>query len=230
MTSIKTVSARALSVKSGSVMSLTGTLTPHILNDDFDDSVSRQSFDTSTMIETEIKSSGSSMIDRSGRDSETPRCDNLRGITSNLTNLSIQSKAEVSSSIANSEGQCHGDSVSTASSSTVSSSHRPNGSYECYLHTYQIYGTKELKQPLESTMNWIHSMCKSTGVPSPINAPSTTTTVSRRNMLANLAKTVHTTDSANNGESSKNYIKNFGVPAGFAKNCLDTFGGLSSKK
>lgn len=250
MANNKNVTASALSLRygsgnSGSEMSLIENSMTN--NEDFDDSVSRQSFDTSTMLEIETKSSGSSTITRSGLKPQAARCDNPREIESNFTNLSIQSKAEVLSSVANSEEQSLDDSVSTALSSSAtaenstssSSSNSLNGSdmsvYECYLRTYKIDFSKELREPLESTMNWIKSNStensnnkRRTDQPSP-NAPSTST-VKRRDMLASLVKKEHTTESTYIAKHSKKYTKHFGVPAGYAKNCLDTFGGLSSKK
>lgn len=146
----------------------------------------------------------------------------------------------------------------TSSSTTSSHIYRNNDLgkkvYECYLRTCEIESTKKLRRPFESTMNWINSMRKSTSSdtmsecnkpvssiinskdnirsdePSPTLSMTSTITVSRRNMLAKLAKKESMSESTNIVHSFKNSVKHCGVPAGYAKNRLDTFGGPSNKK
>lgn len=259
----------ALSIKSDVEIPSIKNLAPTELYEDFDDSVSqisRHSSNTSTMLET--KSSTSSIIHQSGRDSEEERCE--RAAVSNFKKLSIHPAAAGSLGISNLKGECYDDfddSVGRALSSTAqgtsssSSSHiyrnkdMDKKDYECYLRSCKIESTKKLRRPLASTMNWINSMRKSTSAdtmaeynksvvssinnlkdnirsdpPSPALSMTSTTTVSRRNMLAKLAKKESMSESTNIVHSFKNSVKHCGVPAGYAKNRLDTFGGPSNKK
>lgn len=130
--------------------------------------------------------------------------------------------------------------------------------YECYLRACEIDSPNSLRYPLAATMDWIKSVratessgntsetsnssvnkkinlngdSRSVQSPPKLNMTDTTSgeaTVSRRSMLANITKKDPTSGSTNIINNSKS-VSTHGIPAGFAKNCLDQFGGPSNKK
>lgn len=272
---LKNTTGRAASNKSDSDTSSIKNLASSVPYEDFDDSVSqvsRQSSDASTMLGT--KSSMLSIVRTRMRDysDATKRCDNTKTAVSNTSRLTVVENG--ASSVSNLDGARYDDlddsgraamspppTNAAKSPSSSSSSHtlrdlsKPND-YETYLRTCNIAGMKTLRQPLASTISWISSVRNSTTtnrssddnesiVSSIVNLdederrrrPSTaslstttsTATISRRDKLAKLASTsVESTTNIVHNAKNKN-IKYFGIPAGYAKNSLETFGGLSNR-
>ncbi|KAJ6646586.1 hypothetical protein Bhyg_01799 [Pseudolycoriella hygida] len=202
------------------------------LQEDFDDSVSRHS-SIATMPDTDTKSSASSRVQSAQEDTEEH---------SNVSKPSlplIQTNVNGSSHKNNLRSQCYDESdvsSSTNSANGNSSKERLSQTYECYLRSYRI-SPKITRKPKDSTISWWRQMNRSMSDNTPVEendnlqaqtslpAASSVNTNRHRNMLAKL--------SSNNTAACVNNVKNsnlFGVPAGYAKNCLNTFGGLTSKR
>lgn len=251
-------------------MSLIENSVPNASYEDFDDSVSQQS-SHGTLLDNETTSE-SSNIQSSERHSEVMHCKDPTEARI-CKNSSIQSKADLSSNVSNSDtSACESfndfdDSVSAVVSSTITtrkSTTSPSPAYtrkasntlndydhECYLNIRKIDSTRK-RQPFQSTIKLINAKRNST---STYNAPelnklnvssiananentrkqqprtasstkSISSTSAIRNMLATLAKKESTCESTQIVNNSKNVTKYFGVPAGYAKNRLETFGGM----
>lgn len=241
----------AFSIKSNSEISSIKNFAPTELYENFDDSasqVSRHSSNTPTMLET--KSATSSIVSNLKKLS-------IQSAAS-ASNLNDESYDDFDNSVSMALPSPTTTANSTSSSHISRNKDLDKlNDYECYLRTCNIDWAKKIRPPLESTMNWINSRRQSTptylmpdsnksiassivnlndssqsqeSAPTP-STTSTTNTASRRSMLAKLAtkESVSVSTNSNVLHNSKNYITHYGVPAGYATNCLKTFGGLSNK-
>lgn len=260
---------RRTSTNCGSQMSSIENLVPNSSYEDFDDSASQQSSHGTILYnETTFRLSN---IQRSERHSELVHSEDKIKADSICKRSSIQSKADLSTNVSNSDtSACESfndfdDSVSVVVSSTITSANStlssPSSSsaykrkvsnllndhdHECYLRIHKIDSTRQ-RQPFQSTIKLINastyniSELNKSNVSSIANlnentrrqqpppassSKSTSSTSAIRNMLATLAKNESTCESTQIVNNSKNVIKYFGVPAGYAKNRLETFGGM----
>ncbi|XP_037033330.1 uncharacterized protein LOC119072251 [Bradysia coprophila] len=209
----------------GSEMSSIENLTP---SEYFDDTASRISSDVSTTVEPEVVPYGS------GREAESD--EKRKPSVSKFRN-------DVSKG-----NDCYDLSDTPSIISKENHRQRSATHEECYLRACKRDDTKNVRQqPLRSTMDWINSMNKSklsdiacrsdTSARSSTTdlsdncsikqtSPASSTTTSRRDILAALTKKGSVTDAA--VESSvKAQNPRFGIPAGFSKNCLNSFGGMN---
>lgn len=209
-------------------------------NEYFDDTASRQSSDISTMMESEA------VPDETIRKSEAPSNDDAKPTISQIQN--DRPKSEFHKNLTQPSSL---DTSETASA--LDSQEKRDQIYinaRCYLRTCRRIETPNIRQqPLRSTMDWIDSMSKlrlsntpsksdkscassstiSSNENSSINQTSpSSATKSRRNMLAAFSKKEPESDATvTNSENVAN--RRFGIPAGYAKNCLGTFGGMNRR-
>lgn len=193
-----------------------------------------------------------------------------------LSNSNNLSTSVMSLNIDNSENECHDDfddsasiamstvtiTNETRSSSSLSYRNESRASYsendyECNLRTCSTVGQVKLRPPLQSSINWINSMCKSEDNKSFVSSinnsneiectsqksppPDMSTTTKRRSTVAK--KECNNNEATSFNDVNSNYSKpntktannldwrqkNYGVPGGYAKNCLDTFGGMTRR-
>lgn len=234
-------------------------------------------------IETELyeDSASSSNASHIAENSITPRSRvHIEGSYTECANAAVSNLDNLSKRVGKSECEsCYDDSGSIAMSTTtltnrsssslscgnesgISTVFYSESEYECNLHTCSTAHLEKLRAPLQSSINWIYSMSKSTpknnisednkSLNSSITSLNKIEPIYQRSTspssLSNMSKTQGHNLNNNSGTTSFNdvisnnstpnkkvvnnlvkYQKNYGVPGGYAKNCLDTFGGLVRK-
>lgn len=206
-----------LSIRSGSELSSGAN---SAFNEDFDTSAShRSSLDIPTTVEPEGKPFRKSSHFRR----------HLESMQRDSSETVVSAESEVSQ-----------DDLGNTSNNN-SSTHKESGSNledsECYLRKCRTTALTKIvrQQPLESTMDWINSMNKTSSENNDLQRHQSTQNApviaagKRRNLLAAKLGTNETVSkSTTSGNKSENPAeKRFGIPAGYAKNCLDTFGGMN---
>lgn len=225
----------------------------------YDDSASRQSSDISATLEPDISATlePEPAPHRSGRqceaeiDSEDRKSPSVHQSQEEEATTAtfirkdcyeLEDTASVTSSVTTNVSPI----VTTKQNRAVKFPHE-----ESYLRTCKTDHKENIRQqPLPSTMDWINSMSKSklSDVACSIDKSCTsdsndngsvsqtlptTTMTSRRNILAALNKKRSATSDATVKDATTSADAanaRFGIPAGYSKNCLDSFGGINRKR